>query len=359
MIVTDTSPIRAAEMVLPCADLDATLGFFTDRLGFRVEVIFPADAPAIAVVAGHGLRLRLERDGAGAPGTIRLLCRDADGFAGGARVLTAPNGTRVELVDADYPLVLPPLVPGFVLSRMGDAAAWGAGRAGMGYRDLIPGRLGGRFIASHIRIEHGGPVPDYVHFHNVRFQMIYCRTGWVRLVYEDQGEPFLLEAGDCVLQPPQIRHRVLESSAGLEVIEIGCPALHETFADGALPLPNGTLDPARDFGGQRFQRHIAATAPWRPWRAAGFDCRDTGIAAATRGLAGAQVVRPGAADRTAVMTHDGEFLFFFVLGGEMTLHAGGEHRLGPGDAVTVPAGMPYRFAACGEALNLLEVTLPG
>ena len=53
----------------------------------------------------------------------------------------------------------------------------------------------------------GGPVPDWVHFHKVRFQLIYCWHGWVRVVYEDQGDPFVLQAGDCVIQPPQIRHR--------------------------------------------------------------------------------------------------------------------------------------------------------
>src|SRR3546814_7577110 len=104
----------------------------------------------------------------------------------------------------------------------------------MHYRDLIPGRLGGRFIASHIRIPDGGEVADYVHYHRVRFQMIFCKTGWVRVVYEDQGPPFVLHAGDCVLQPPQIRHRVLEASAGLEVVELGCPAVHETCADHGL-----------------------------------------------------------------------------------------------------------------------------
>jgi hypothetical protein len=46
-------------------------------------------------------------------------------------------------------------------------------------------------------------------------------------------------AGDMVLQPPGIRHRVLESSPGLEVVEISCPALHETFADHEMELPNG------------------------------------------------------------------------------------------------------------------------
>jgi hypothetical protein len=45
------------------------------------------------------------------------------------------------------------------------------------YRDLIPGRLGGRFIASHIAIPQGGPVADWVHYHLIRFQMIFCRRG--------------------------------------------------------------------------------------------------------------------------------------------------------------------------------------
>ena len=126
----------------------------------------------------------------------------------------------------------------------------GVGRAGMRYRDLIPDRWGGSFVASHITIPEGGPVPDYVHFHKVRFQMIFVKSGWVRLVYEDQGEPFVMVAGDCVLQPPEIRHRVLESSPGLEVIEIGCPALHETIADWSLALPNGTGDAARAWEGQ-------------------------------------------------------------------------------------------------------------
>jgi hypothetical protein len=51
--------------------------------------------------------------------------------------LTAPNGTRIELVDADPPLVVPTVVPSFVLSENGDRAEWGTGRAGMCYRDLV------------------------------------------------------------------------------------------------------------------------------------------------------------------------------------------------------------------------------
>jgi mannose-6-phosphate isomerase-like protein (cupin superfamily) len=189
--------------------------------------------------------------------------------------------------------------------------------------------------------------------------MIYCKVGWARLVYEDQGEPFLFHAGDCVLQPPEIRHRVLEASDGLEVVEIGCPALHETFADHAMSLPTPHLLPERDFGGQRFVRHVAAEANWLPWRAPGFEMRDTGIGDATDGLAGARVVR--VRDRTEAKfgAHGGEFLFFFVLDGEMMLdvQGHGRHQLKVNDSCVIPAGVDYAINTAA-ASELLEVTLP-
>ena len=101
----------------------------------------------------------------------------------------------------------------------------------------------------------------------------------------------MLHAGDCVLQPPEIRHRVLESSPRLEVVEIGCPAEHETHADHSLALPTAILDPQRDFSGQRFVRHVASEARWTASRTPGFEYRDLGIAAATDGLAGGVVKR--------------------------------------------------------------------
>jgi mannose-6-phosphate isomerase-like protein (cupin superfamily) len=352
-----TEHVRMAQVLLPCRDLAASLAFFTDRLGFKVNLIFPADSPQTAVVSGHGLTLRLETGAPGAPMTLRLLCDLAALPAGTPHLLMSPDGTRIELVEARQPVEVPAGTQEFVLSRMSDD--WGVGRAGMQYRDLIPSRLGGRFIASHIRIPVGGPVPDYVHFHRIRFQMIYCKAGWARLVYEDQGAPFLFHAGDCVLQPPEIRHRVLEASDGLEVIEIGCPALHETFADHAMSLPTPHLLPERDFGGQRFVRHIAAEAKWLPWRAPGFEMRDTGIGDATDGLAGACVVRTGDGAAAKFSAHGGEFLFFFVLAGDVALEvqSHGKHQLKENDSCVVPADVAYAIQF-GSGAELLEVTLP-
>jgi len=163
---------------------------------------------------------------------------------------------------------------------------WVAGRVGMLYRDLTPASLRSRVVVSQIRLPFDGEVPDYVHYHKIDFQMIYCKRGRIKVVYEDQGEPFWLETGDCVLQPPEIRHRVLECTAEAEVIEVSMPAEHETWAENEIELPTDTTDPARDFSGQRFVRHIAAGN-------VGDDRRDLGIGAATSGRFNAFVKSSG------------------------------------------------------------------
>ncbi|SVE36531.1 uncharacterized protein METZ01_LOCUS489385, partial [marine metagenome] len=80
-----TENIQVAEVRLPTTDLNDDLDFYTKTLGFRLDMIFPADYPATAVLSGYGLRVRLERGATEAPGTLRLLCRDPDGFADGQR----------------------------------------------------------------------------------------------------------------------------------------------------------------------------------------------------------------------------------------------------------------------------------
>ena len=359
MVTNKAEGVQAFELVLPCPELDKTVAFFTDKLGFELDVIFPADNPTVVVISGHGLRLRLERQGSGDPGTLRLLCRNPAAVADGVMELTAPNGTRVLLVEVEPPLVLPPEKQSFVLTRLSDDVTWGVGRAGMLYRDLIPDRQGGRFIASHIRIPDGGPVPDHVHFHKVRFQIIYCFKGWVRVAYEDQGPPLTMNAGDCVLQPPQIRHRVLECSPGLEVIEIGCPAEHETRIDHDMVLPTPHLREDSEFSGQRFVHHLAAEADWQPWRIEGFECRDTGIASATDGLAGVRIVRLSGAPTLQVCSTDTEFLFMFVLQGTTSLHCEGRDPEGlePGDCFVMPAHLQHGLAHCSDDLQFLEVSL--
>jgi quercetin dioxygenase-like cupin family protein len=202
-------------------------------------------------------------------------------------------------------------------------------------------------------------VADYVHFHRVGFQMIYCHRGWVRVVYEDQGPPFVLRAGDCVLQPPRIRHRVLEAAAGTEVVEVSSPAHHETIVDHGMPLPTATARRDRVFDGQRFVRHEAASARWEVGRRAGFEARDTGIGEATGGLAEVHVLRRRGPEAPEAWRHEGEMVFQFVLkrGATLRCEGRGEERLAEGDACVVPAGVEHAWADCEVGVEVLEVVV--
>jgi len=348
-----------AEIRLPTQELRDDLPFYTKTLGMRLDTIYPADDPEVAVLSGHGLRLRIEKGASEAPGTIRILTDDPDGFADGQRTLTAPNGTRVEIDELNPPLVQPGTEHAFVVRRLADQAPWVLGRAGMSYRDLVPTRLGGAMIASHIRVPDG-PVPDMVHFHKVGFQLIFCVGGWVDVLYEDQGGPLRLHAGDCFIQPPRIRHRVLETGEGIEVIEIGVPAEHITEIDHDMDLPTADLDSDREWDGQKFVHNIGSTGTFAPFRIPGFEARDTTIRDNTKDVASVMVARPGKGE-IPWTKHHGDILFTFVMSGTMRLEGEGKDpfQLSAGDAFVIPPDMATRYAAPSGDLQLLEVSLPG
>jgi quercetin dioxygenase-like cupin family protein len=303
------------ELELVTEDFEEALDLMRGA-GFRLNVIFPADEPQSAVLSHGGKRVCLRTPG-------------------------APS----------LPAELPRFEPRFVLTPAGTHSA--EGRAGMLYRDLIPGRLGGRYIVSHITIEQGGPVADWVHYHRIALQVIMVRRGWVRVVYEGEGEPFVMEAGDMVLQPPLIRHRVLESSPGLEVIEISAPALHATFADHELELPTAKQE-QRDFGGQNFLRHIAAKVPWTPFGDA--EAQETAMRDATGGIAELRIIRPGGASSISFEPMRGELVFGFVLEGTARLDHGGVSKLRPADAFVIPPDEAWSLGDMSGDLRLLHAT---
>ena len=289
-----------------------------------------------------------------------MLVDTPEKFAAGKTELTAPNGTQFKVVQKNPPLILPKTQHEFVVRRLVDQAPWIIGRAGMHYRDLIPNRLGGSIIASHIRIPDGGPVPDTVHYHTVGFQLIFCYKGWVDLVYEDQGEPFRLFAGNCVIQPPEIRHKVLYASDNIEVIEIGVPAEHVTTIDHDMELPTKELNPEREFKGQKFVHNKADKSKWTDFRIPGFTCRDTTIAFNTNNVAGVQVVKPNG-EAIEPTKHNCDILFNFVMEGQMTLTAKGQqpNELTSGDAFVIPPELLTEYSNVSADLELLEVCLPG
>lgn len=241
----------------------------------------------------------------------------------------------------------------------------------MRYRDLLPSRFGGALIASHIQIPAGGPVPDYVHWHDIEFQTICCVRGWVEVVYEDQGPAFVMRAGDCVLQPPGIRHRVLRCSDMMEVIEVSGPAEHFTHVDHELRLPTSFIDPSRDFGGQRFVRHRGSEAPWTSAEALGlpgFEQRAAGLLEPSRGRVEATALRDSADGdpRPLFVELKDEASLYFVIDGQLRVDVpetgdDGEertvgHALRSGDALTAAPGVRHGLSLAEGSVELLRIT---
>ncbi len=350
--------LTRAEILVPTHDFHAELEYFTE-VGFKLNQIYPSDDPTVAKLTGIGdLRIRIERGGKGNPPVILLPMSSMD--VGHKTEQKSPGGTVLRFVEREEIFSIPETKHQFEVRKLKDQDPWVIGRAGMLYRDLIPDRLGGGIIASHIRIPNAGPVPDMVHYHTVGFQLIYCYKGWVRLVYEDQGEPFILKEGDCVIQPPKIRHRVLEASEGLEVIEIGVPAEHMTTIDHEMELPTPQFNPDRDFGGQKFCHFKFDEVEWKSWRIPGFEFKETGVSEATAGVASVHVVKCSE-NKEVAHHHAGDIMFTFILEGTMSLHSSGEksYALKTGDAFVIPPGQVTSYLQCSDSLRLLEVALPG
>lgn len=273
-------------MSIPVSSISDAVEFLRTTADFALQRIHPADSPREARLVRDGTVIDLHV-GVARGTTIILEHDDPGSSCPPAREVEGPDGIIIRF--AAPPSLVVPVVREETTVGDGDTdGAWHVGRAGMEYRDLVPSRLGGAVIASNIRIRGAGPVPDYVHHHDVLFQLIFCRRGWVKVVYEDQGEPFILKSGDCVIQPPGIRHRVLENSDGMEVVEIGYPAEHMTNVEHDLKLPNGT-DPSRRWHGQAFVRYDETNRTWSSV-GNGIERSDTGIRAATAGLADVDVL---------------------------------------------------------------------
>ena len=66
-----------------------------------------------------------------------------------------------------------------------------------------------------------------LHFHDVDFQMIYVLKGWIKTELDGQGA-IVMRAGSAWIQPPRIKHVVLDYSGDCEVLEIVLPADFKT-----------------------------------------------------------------------------------------------------------------------------------
>ncbi|HRK20011.1 MAG TPA: cupin domain-containing protein [Hyphomicrobiaceae bacterium] len=103
------------------------------------------------------------------------------------------------------------------------------------YRDLgFAAATEGTAVAQVIRFVP--PCTDEVrqwHTHDVQFQMVYVLKGSITTEMEGH-KPEKMMAGSSWIQPPKIRHRVVDYSDDCEVLEIVLPA---DFATEMVPAP--------------------------------------------------------------------------------------------------------------------------
>jgi len=112
---------------------------------------------------------------------------------------------------------------GFVASHARNARFERGLRSFYEYRDLgIKAATEGRVDAHVIRAAAGKAFSSQPHVHKTEFQLVYILKGWIEFEYEGQGV-VRLEAGSCVHQPPEIRHRELGHSEDVEMLEIVLP----------------------------------------------------------------------------------------------------------------------------------------
>jgi len=117
---------------------------------------------------------------------------------------------------------------GFVVSHAAEATFERGLRSFFEYRDLGIKRATDGAVEAHvIRAACGTSFSSQPHIHRTTFQLVYVLKGWIEFEYEGHG-CVRLEAGSCVHQPPEIRHRELGHSEDVEMLEIVLPGNFET-----------------------------------------------------------------------------------------------------------------------------------
>jgi mannose-6-phosphate isomerase-like protein (cupin superfamily) len=117
----------------------------------------------------------------------------------------------------------------FVASHLKDTKFEPGLRAYAHYRDLGIAKATGGLAQAHVIRLIPPCDPAEVskrHYHDVDFQMIYVLKGWMKGEYE--GEVVTMREGSCWLQPPKLKHTVLDYSDDCELLEIILPAEFDT-----------------------------------------------------------------------------------------------------------------------------------
>lgn len=100
------------------------------------------------------------------------------------------------------------------------------------YRDLGMAKATGGMVQAHVIRMIPPCLPEVVsqrHYHDVDLQLIYVLKGWFVSEFEGKGA-VRMKQGSCWVQPPRIRHTVLDYSDDCELLEIVLPAEFKTVA---------------------------------------------------------------------------------------------------------------------------------
>lgn len=117
----------------------------------------------------------------------------------------------------------------FTVSHLKEGAFEEGFRAYAQYRDLGIAEATNGLARAHVIKLVPPCVPEEVskrHTHDVKFQMIYVLKGWMKGEYNGREET--MREGSCWLQPPNIKHTVLDYSDDCELLEIIIPADFDT-----------------------------------------------------------------------------------------------------------------------------------
>ena len=118
----------------------------------------------------------------------------------------------------------------FVASHLKDGGFLAGLRSYAEYRDLGVAPATQGLVQAHV-IRMVPPCDPAVvskeHYHDVQFQLIYVLKGWMKGDYAGAGV-ITMEQGSCWIQPPRIKHSVLDYSDDCELLEIIMPAEFDT-----------------------------------------------------------------------------------------------------------------------------------
>jgi mannose-6-phosphate isomerase-like protein (cupin superfamily) len=118
----------------------------------------------------------------------------------------------------------------FNVSHQGQEDFQGGLRSYAKYRDLGMSKATNGMVQAHVIRMIPPCDPQEVskrHYHDVDLQMVYVLRGWIKSEFEGEGEVTMRE-GSCWLQPPRIKHSVLDYSDDCELLEIVLPADFKT-----------------------------------------------------------------------------------------------------------------------------------